>query len=276
MPRESRGRSAPFAKKKYGQHFLIDGNVIAKIVRTAGVVEGDHVLEIGPGRGALTGALLDAGADVLAVEVDATLAEGVKKDFAGRTLEVIVQDALKLSYTGLARERGCRFKVVSNLPYNISGPILARFLKEREAFSIMVLMFQKEVAERIAARPGTKEYGSLSVFSQVFTDVKLEFDVPAHLFVPRPKVTSSVVSLRVRERPKVEVYDEVFFRDVVRAAFSTRRKMLPNALKTLGFEREETLLALKEAGVEPSRRGETLSLEEFSGLAVALRRTKDG
>ncbi|MFQ5736083.1 MAG: 16S rRNA (adenine(1518)-N(6)/adenine(1519)-N(6))-dimethyltransferase RsmA [Thermodesulfobacteriota bacterium] len=260
----------PFARKRYGQHFLIDRNVVARIVRTAGVAPGDHVLEIGPGRGALTEQLLDAGARVLAIEVDPALAAGLFRQFPARKLEVVTADALKLSYTGLARERGCRFKVVSNLPYNISGPILAKFLDEREAFTSLVLMFQKEVAGRIAASPGTKEYGVLSVLSQTYTDVRAEFDVGAHLFVPRPKVTSSVVSFRVLDAPRVEVPDEAFFKSVVRAAFSTRRKMLPNALKTLGFDKETALRALGEAGVDPARRGETLSLEEFSALARAL------
>lgn len=274
MPRDA--RYPAFAKKRYGQHFLIDRNVIDKIVKAAGLSPGDHVLEIGPGRGALTEAMLEAGASVLAVEVDARLAEGLREVYAGRPLEVLTGDALKISYTELARERGVRFKAVSNLPYNISGPMLAKFLAERDAFTLMVLMFQKEVAARIAARPDTKEYGSLSVFSQVFTDVKIEFDVPAHLFVPRPKVTSSVVRLRVRDEPRVEVHDEAFFKSVVRSAFSTRRKMLPNALKTLGLGREEALAALNEAGVDPSRRGETLSLEEFSALTGALIRLKGG
>lgn len=269
-------RYPAFAKKKYGQHFLTDSNIIAKIVRTAEVAEGDHVLEIGPGRGALTGQLLAAGAFVLAIEVDPALAAGLEQSFSGARFELLRADALKVSYTELARERGCRFKAVANLPYNISGPVLAKFISEREAFISMVLMFQKEVAERIAAGPGTKAYGSLSVLCQVYADVKLEFDLGGHLFSPRPKVTSSVVSLRVLDSPRVEVCDEAFFRSVARAAFSTRRKMLPNALKTIGFEREEALSALSSAGIDPRRRGETLSLEEFSSLAGALYGLREG
>lgn len=269
-------RYPAFAKKKYGQHFLTDRNIIAKIVRTAAIAEGDHVLEIGPGRGALTEQLLAAGASVLAIEVDPALAGGLEQSFAGARFEVMRADALKVSYTALARARGCRFKAVANLPYNISGPLLAKFIGEREAFSMMVLMFQKEVAERIAASPGTKEYGSLSVLSQVYTDVKLEFDLGPHLFFPKPKVTSSVVSLRVLDEPRVHICDPAFFRSVVRAAFSTRRKMLPNALKTIGFEKEEAFDALSKAGIDPQRRGETLSLGEFSSLASALFRLRQG
>lgn len=265
-----------FARKKLGQHFLTDRNMIARIVRTAAVEEGDHVLEIGPGRGALTAQLLEAGASVLAIEVDPALAAFLERSFSGARFELLRADALKVSYTALAVERGCRFKAVANLPYNISGPLLARFLAEREAFTLMVLMFQKEVAERIAARPGTKDYGSLSVLSQVYTDVRVEFDLAPHLFFPRPKVTSSVVSLRVLDSPRVPVCDEAFFKSVVRAAFSTRRKMLPNALKTIGFEKEEAYSALLEARVDPRRRGETLSIGEFSELASALYALRHG
>jgi len=269
-------RYPAFAKKKYGQHFLTDGNILSKIVRTAALAEGDHVLEIGPGRGALTAEMLAAGASVLAIEVDPALAGVLEKSFSGARFELLRADALKVSYAALAAERGCRFKAVANLPYNISGPLLAKFLAERAAFTSMVLMFQKEVAARIAAAPGTRDYGSLSVLSQAYTDVKLEFDLAPHLFKPRPKVTSSVVSLRVLDEPRVHVCDEAFFRSVVRAAFSTRRKMLPNALKTIGFEKEEAFGALGEAGVDPQRRGETLSLEEFSSLASALFRLRHG
>ena len=269
-------RYPAFAKKKYGQHFLTDRNIISKIVRTAALTEGDHVLEIGPGRGSLTGQMLAAGASVFAIEVDPALAHGLEQSFAGERFEVLRADALKVSYAALARERGYRFKAVANLPYNISGPLLAKFLNEREAFTLMVLMFQKEVAARIAARPGTKDYGSLSVLSQVYTDVRLEFDLGPHLFFPRPKVTSSVVSMRVLDEPRVHVCEEAFFKTVVRAAFSTRRKMLPNALKTIGFEKEEALKVLGEAGVDPQRRGETLSIEEFSSLASALYALRHG
>ncbi len=272
---ERHGRT-PFARKRYGQHFLTDANIVAKILRAAELSAGDDVVEVGPGRGALTGALLESGARVVAVEVDTALAEGIRKGFAGASIEVINADALKVSYVELARERGVRFKVVSNLPYNISGPILAKFLAERSAFTLMVLMFQKEVAERITARPGTKQYGALSVLAQVYTDASAEFDVPAHLFVPRPKVTSTVVSLRVRSAPRVEIVDEAFFRTAVRAAFSTRRKMLPNALKTLGLEKEAVLGALSRAGIDPSRRAETLSLDEFGALVAALWESENG
>jgi 16S rRNA (adenine1518-N6/adenine1519-N6)-dimethyltransferase len=260
----------PRAKKKFGQHFLNDRNIIRKIVEAAGVKEGDLVLEIGPGTGMLTRELLEAGAAVIAIELDRDLIDGLRERFPDGNLTVIPADALKMSYAALAEEHGGRFKLVANLPYYISGPLLSKLLTERAAFSIMVLMFQKEVAVRIAAGPGNRDYGNLSVLSQAFTDVKREFDVPAHLFSPKPKVDSSVVSFRVLDAPKIDIDDEPFFRTVVRAAFGTRRKTLSNSLATLGLAKADTLAALQEAGVDPGRRGETLDLNEFERLAHAL------
>lgn len=262
--------ASPRAKKKFGQHFLNDRNIIRKIVEAAGVKKGDLVLEIGPGTGMLTRELLDAGARVIAVEVDKDLIGLLQERFQEDDLTIIPADALKMSYAALAQEHGGRFKLVANLPYYISGPLLSKLLTERAAFSIMVLMFQKEVAVRIAAGPGNRDYGNLSVLSQAFTDVKREFDVPAHLFSPKPKVDSSVVSFRVLDEPKIMIDDESYFRTVVRAAFGTRRKTLSNSLSVLGIGKADILGALQEAGVDPVRRGETLDLNEFSRLAHAL------
>lgn len=259
----------PRPKKRYGQHFLTDKNIIKKIVRAAGIEEGDQVLEIGPGTGALTEGLIEAGAFVLAIEVDTGLIEELKRKFTER-FEVMTADALKLSYTELSRQRNVRFKLVANLPYYISGPILAKLLEEREAFSIMVLMFQKEVGDRIAAGPGGRDYGILSVLSQMFTEVRKEFDVPSRLFFPKPKVDSSVVSFRVLGEPKAPLDDERFFKSVVRSAFGARRKQLVNSLCSQGIEKGQALLALNEAGIDPARRGETLNLNEFAKLAHAL------
>ncbi len=260
----------PIPRKRFGQHFLTDKNLIRKIVATASVAAGDLVLEIGPGRGSLTEGLIEAGAGVTAIEIDRDLARLLKERFPEESLKVIEADALRVPYRELARSSGSRFKLVSNLPYNISGPLLALLLKEREAFTVMVLMFQKEVAERIAAHPGTKSYGVLSVLSQAYTEVKIEFHVSRNLFTPRPKVDSAVVSLRVLERPRVDIEDEAFFRKVVKSAFGTRRKTLLNSLKTLGFGKDVLLPALDEAGIDPGRRGETLELAEFATLTKAL------
>ena len=258
------------AKKKFGQHFLNDRNIIRKIVEAAGVKEGDLVLEIGPGTGMLTRELLETGAAVVAVEVDRDLIALLRERFQEGSLTVIPADALKMSYAALAEEFGGRFKLVANLPYYISGPLLSKLLTERAAFSIMVLMFQKEVAVRIASGPGSRDYGNLSVLSQAFTDVRREFDVPSRLFSPKPKVDSSVVSLRVLDEPRIRIDDESFFRTVVRSAFGTRRKTLLNSLSSLGLEKADIAGALQEAFVDPGRRGETLDLNEFARLAHAL------
>lgn len=260
----------PRAKKRFGQHFLTDKNIIKKIVAAAGVKEGDRVLEIGPGTGVLTQELLSAGADVVAIEVDEDLIAFLKEKFLDKRLTIVPADALKVSYPALAEKQGGRLKLVANLPYYISGPLLSKLLTERAAFSIMVLMFQKEVAVRITSGPGSRDYGNLSVLSQAFTDVKREFDVPSHLFTPRPKVDSSVVSFKVLDTPKIAMDDEDFFRKVVRSAFGARRKTLLNALGSLGVGKEEILAALREAGIDPKRRGETLDLKEFGALSRAL------
>ena len=265
--------SQPFkyARKKLGQHFLVDRNVVGRIITAADVKDGEEVIEIGPGRGALTGDLLDAGARLTAIELDESLARSLVRDFGGRgLLEVRSEDAVRVSYTALSQEKGSRFKVVSNLPYNISGPIVARFVEERAAFTEFIIMVQKEVAERFTGRPGTKEYGALSVLIQTYMDAKLLFNVHPGSFKPRPKVESSVVSLRVLEEPRVEVGDERFYRSVVRASFVHRRKTLINSLKTLPLPTDEMRGVLDSLSIDPKRRGETLTLEEFSCLARGL------
>lgn len=258
-------------KKRLGQHFLTDKNIVRRIISVADILEGDHVLEVGPGKGILTEGLLNAGARVIAVEFDPALVHALKEKFAYfKGFEVIEADALKISFLELARGRGCVFKAVSNLPYNISGPITAKFIDERAVFSSLTLMFQKEVALRLAAAPGTKDYGGLSVFSQVWADVKRELDVSRNVFFPKPKVESAVVSFRFLPSPKVEIKDEAVFKKVVKAAFGTRRKTLLNALQTLGLSREAISQALAKSAIDPQRRGETLTLAEFSRLAVEL------
>lgn len=261
-------------KKRYGQHFLTDRNIVRKIVSAAGVSEGERVLEIGPGTGMLTEGLIEAGARVLAIEVDEGLADGLREKFPPERVEVIRGDALKLSFRELSSGRGERFKLVANLPYYISGPMLAKLLDEREAFTLMVLMFQKEVGDRIVSGPGSRDYGILSVLAQTYTEVKKEFDVPARLFFPKPKVDSTVLSFRVLDSPKIPVPDERFFKTVVRAAFGSRRKMLVNSLTLTGLGKSEAEGALREAGIDPGRRGETLDLNEFGRLARVLHERK--
>ncbi|MBI5888059.1 MAG: ribosomal RNA small subunit methyltransferase A [Deltaproteobacteria bacterium] len=260
-----------FPKKKFGQHFLTDKNLLSKIVRAADIKEGDRVLEVGPGHGALTDALLGAGAIVTAVEIDKDLTARLKARFADYpAFELVCGDALKISFLELSARHGVKLKAVSNLPYNISGPIIFKFIKQRAAFSRLVLMLQKEVADRLASGPGTKNYGAISVLTQLWCDVKVEFNVSRRLFKPPPKVDSSVVSFNIRGAPRVAVADEALFTRVVKSAFGLRRKTLLNALKSLPAEKDDILAASRSAGIDPQRRGETLSMEEFSLLTDAF------
>lgn len=264
-------------KKRLSQNFLIDRNVAAKIIRTAQVSEADRVVEVGPGRGILTEFIVGAGAELTCVEIDPALATSLEKSFKGvANFKVINEDALKFSFVDLAAGGDKKFKLISNLPYNISGPMLAKLIDERKVFTSMYLMFQKEVAERIVAGPGTKAYGSLSVLAQTYMDVKLEFNIAPQLFRPIPKVESTLISLSVLSAPRVEVKSEEFFKSVVRSAFAQRRKTLSNALGSLCHDKagkggkDRILKALESSGIDPSRRGETLGLEEFSRLTRAL------
>lgn len=258
-------------KKRLSQNFLIDRNVAAKIVSTAKISKGDLVIEVGPGRGMLTELIAGAGAKLTCIEIDPALSNSLEERFKDASnVKVINADALKFSFLDLGAGVEKKFKIISNLPYNISGPMLAKLIDEREVFFSMHLMFQKEVALRIVAVPGTKAYGSLSVLAQTYMDVKLLFDIPPHLFRPVPKVESTLISLRVLDAPRVPVTSEGFYKLVVRSAFAQRRKTLTNALQTLGVDKKGVLKALESSGIEPKRRGETLDLEEFSVLTSAL------
>lgn len=260
--------------KRFSQNFLVDERIADKIVDTLQLTADDMVIEVGPGLGILTERLLDTGATVLAIEIDRGLTDVLSKRFCERDNfeKIICQDALKVSYKELANQYGKRCKVVSNLPYNISTPIIFKFLEEREAFSMFLLMLQKEVAERIVSRPDTKEYGVLSVLIQLLADVAVEFDVPPSCFYPEPKVYSSVVIFNILQRPRIDVDDVAFFKKVVKAAFGHRRKTLLNALKSLKLPSEQLKEGMETSGINPQRRGETLSLKEFGILSAALRK----
>ncbi len=259
------------AKKRFGQNFLIDKNIIRKIIRGAGELKGRSVLEVGPGTGMLTEALLDEGALVTAIEVDKTLIEKLKENFKDRDdLTVICGDVLKLEFEELPMK--APIKVVANLPYNISGPLIERFVRNKGFFESFTVMLQKEVAKRIASKPGTKDYGYLSVMVQTYMDAKLLFDVARTCFRPVPDVTSSVVSMVVKEKPYLSdtvPYD--FYKSVVRAAFATRRKTIINSFKGSGFDVEMVRDALKCCGIDEGLRAETLSVEQFCSLAKALK-----
>jgi 16S rRNA (adenine1518-N6/adenine1519-N6)-dimethyltransferase len=254
-------------KKSLGQNFLKDPHYLKRIADAARIESGDQVLEIGPGLGHLTGELAARAGKVLALELDERLIPVLHKDFAEKpNVEIVQADALVYSYGDLQG----KWKVVANLPYYISTPVIRKLLESRPKFISFTLMLQKEVAERIAASPGGKEYGYLSVLVQLYTAPRMEFTVPAGAFTPVPKVDSAVITLAVRDRPAVIVQSEGFLIRVVQAAFSQRRKTLGNTMRRLGMSKERTERAIQSAGIDPGRRAETLSVEEFGRLADAL------
>ncbi len=274
MTNSTENKPVRFAKKSLGQNFLVDKNVVANIISAAGIVEGERVLEIGPGTGLLTCALLEAGAKVVAIEKDDELCKRLKQEFAeNEDFTLIEADALEVDFIELSKKYATRLKVVSNLPYNISGPVMAKFLENYRAFSGFILMLQKEVAQRFAATSGTKAYGILSVLIRAYGSARMLFDVSPNSFKPRPKVTSTVVGITLFEDSAIPITDDALYpvlRQVVRAAFGQRRKTLLNALKALGCEPEVLTDALASVDIDPKRRGETLSFEEFLNLAKEL------
>lgn len=252
------------AKKSLGQHFLLDLNITAKIARLACVAEGDLVLEIGPGPGGLTRALLAAGGDVVAVERDRRCIAALEELSAvyPERLRIVEGDALSVDETALLP--GCaRAKIVANLPYNISTELLVKWLKQPALWSAMALMFQKEVADRILAAPGSKAYGRLSIIAQAASKPSRGFDLPAQAFTPPPKVASTVVLFAP---PESHVKNIAALEEVTQAAFSQRRKMVRSSLKpvfgaALGA-------ALAAAGVRETQRAEEIPVEKFLTLAA--------
>ncbi len=261
----------PRPRKALGQNFLTDRNIITKIIAAAQPAPEDCVLEVGPGRGALTDLLAQRVRRLVAVEFDRDLAAILRQRFSDASHVVIhEQDVLKVDFGPLLGAD--RFKVVANLPYNISTPVLFRFLEERHRFSKLVVMLQKEVGERLAAPPDCSDYGVLTVLFRQWFEVKREFLVAPGCFHPAPKVESVVISLVPLAQSRVEVGDQSLFERVVKAAFAMRRKTLWNCLKSadlLDPPRLEELLA--ECGIDGRRRGETLDLEEFARLSRQLR-----
>jgi 16S rRNA (adenine1518-N6/adenine1519-N6)-dimethyltransferase len=255
-------------KKEKGQHFLQDEGVLQTILDHADLGAGDTVLEIGPGLGVLTEGLAAAG-QVIAVETDPELCTYLTLRFADRSnVQIVRRDILKYNLEELPARK---VKVVANLPYYISTPILMHLIGRVHRFSLILIMLQKELAERITAVPGTKKYGSLSIAVQFYTSTGIVAHVPKTSFYPAPEVDSAIVRLRVLDRPPVRVPDpEGFFR-IVRAAFSQRRKTLRNAL--IGsrlFSKERLDAAFRTAEIDPTRRAETLSIEEFARLSAFL------
>jgi 16S rRNA (adenine1518-N6/adenine1519-N6)-dimethyltransferase len=252
-------------KKTLGQSFLVDLRILERIGEIAELSGQDEVVEIGAGLGVLTTFLGERVKRVIAIEKDPRFIDKLKEiTVPFGNIELVHQDALGIEFKKFYL--GNKLKVVSNLPYSVSSPILIKLLDEREVFSLMVLMVQKEVGERIVASPGTKAYGSISVLIQTYMDAEIKLHVPPSAFWPQPKVESVVLKLIPLSSPRVNVPDERFFRRVVKAAFSSRRKILANSLSSI-FPRDMVEAILKAAEIDRKRRAETLSLEEFGRIA---------
>lgn len=262
------------ARKSLGQNFLVPGWG-EKIAAAAQVAAGDHVVEIGPGLGALTEALLERGAIVTAVDLDEAMIRVLKKQLGDRPgLTLVHADARELDLAEIAAKAGTKLRVTGNLPYYASSPLLRRAIDQRAHVLSATFTLQKEVADRIAAPPGSKTYGSLSVLTQVWADATVPLKLPPGAFFPRPGVDSAVLHLVMREDPRVAVPDPAFFERVVFGAFSQRRKTILNSMRgsrELGATPEAVAAALAGAKIDPGRRAETLSVEEFGALSEALR-----
>lgn len=264
-------------QKKFGQNFLIDENVVEKIVRDAGVTKDDFVLEIGPGIGTMTQILCENAREVVAVEIDDKLIPILTEDTLSwyDNVTVIHEDILKLDIVKLANERngGKPIKVVANLPYYITTPIIMGLFESHVPLDSITIMVQKEVADRMKAEPGTKDYGALSLAVQYYAEPYLAANVPPNCFIPRPNVGSAVIRLTRHEQPPVQVADEKLMFRLIRAAFNQRRKTLANSLNNspeLFFPKEQIQEAIAALDVSPSVRGEALSLEQFAQLANLL------
>ncbi len=263
-------------QKKYGQNFLIDTHVLEKIVRAAEITAEDFVLEIGPGIGTMTQYLCEKARRVVAVEVDRKLIPVLEETLSGYdNVAVLNEDVLKIDIAELAQEynQGKPIKVVANLPYYITTPIIMGLFEAHVPLESITVMVQKEVAERMQAAPGTKEYGALSLAVQYYAKAEVVANVPPNCFMPRPKVGSAVIRLTCHKDRPVTVSDEAFLFRVVRASFNQRRKTLVNGLgndAALGVTKEQAVQALEKMGLQPDVRGERLSLQEFAQLSNLL------
>ncbi|MEI6286970.1 MAG: 16S rRNA (adenine(1518)-N(6)/adenine(1519)-N(6))-dimethyltransferase RsmA [Bacillota bacterium] len=257
------------ASKRLGQNFLVNEEVVNSIVSRAEITVGDNVLEIGPGLGTLTQKLIEAGANVKAVEIDAKMINILATTLEGyQNVEIIHADVLEVDLEQLFG--GQPFKVVANLPYYITTPIVMTLLEKKLPITQIVVMMQKEVAERFTATPGGKEYGAVTVAVQYFSVPEMLFEVAPQSFIPEPAVTSAVVQLKLRSEKPVMLIDEDKFFAVIKAAFAQRRKTLSNNLRAYGICSEALQALSATTQIDFSRRGETLSLQEFATLANEL------
>ncbi|MBU5463316.1 16S rRNA (adenine(1518)-N(6)/adenine(1519)-N(6))-dimethyltransferase RsmA [Anaerotignum sp. MSJ-24] len=260
-------------KKGFGQNFLIDTNVLDNIADAAGITSEDTVLEIGPGFGSLTQTVAERAKKVISLEIDTKLIPILNETLADyNNIEIINKDVLKCDIDELSREKndGKPFKVVANLPYYITTPIIMDMLEKHSAVTSMTVMVQKEVAERMQAGPKSSDYGALSVAVQFYADTNIDMIVQPSCFMPRPKVASAVITLKLRDKPSVDVKDKKLFFHIVKCAFGQRRKTLLNTLCNQGnfnMTKEEIGEVIRSAGLDERIRGEAMSLQEFGILS---------
>lgn len=257
--------------KSLGQNFLIDDSVLEDIVEGAEICKDDFVIEIGPGVGTLTRELLKRAKRVCAIELDSDLIPILQKELKDFDNFILInKDALKVDFNEIIGEEKS-VKLVANLPYYVTTPIILKLLTGGYPFKSLTIMIQKEVAERIDAVPGGKDYGSLSLLVQYYCNTKIIRKVAPSSFIPQPKVDSMVINLERLDTPRVSVKDEKLFFDLIRDSFNMRRKTLSNALKNIKLSKEDMAKAFEIAGIDPKRRGETLSIEEFARLADVIK-----
>jgi 16S rRNA (adenine1518-N6/adenine1519-N6)-dimethyltransferase len=263
-------------RKKLGQSFLVDVNTIHKIAAAGRFSSDDIVVEIGAGIGLLTKDIAQVAKRVIAVEIDPQLVKILHDQFDEcSNVEIHSCDILKFDISSISNNYNTKVNVIGNIPYNISSPVIFHLLSSRSVISCFTLMLQKEVVQRLVSLPDNKNYGVPSVLLQMYADIERLFDVSANCFYPRPKVESSILQGKFREKPLFDLTDEAFFRRLVKASFAQRRKMLTNNLKNAKFLEEfsapELKDALDKAGIDGKRRGETLSLQEFGNLSNILK-----
>ncbi|HQK53545.1 MAG TPA: 16S rRNA (adenine(1518)-N(6)/adenine(1519)-N(6))-dimethyltransferase RsmA [Sedimentibacter sp.] len=265
--------------KSLGQNFLIDGNIIKRIVEIAGLDEKSGVLEIGPGFGTLTQLLCKKANKVIAIEVDKSLIEIHKGTLDYPNLKIIYDDFLKVDVNKLIEEefKGLDVKIVANLPYYITTPIIMKILEEKYKVSKIVVMVQKEMAQRLNSKPGTKNYGAITLAVQYRADTNIAMIVPNSVFMPKPKVDSAVIEFRILPKPRIDVCDEKMLFKVIKASFAQRRKTILNGLSnSLNFSKDIINESLVSAGMNPGIRGEKLTLEEFGRISDEIsKRVKD-
>lgn len=257
------------ANKKLGQNFLINQQIIDEIIEKAEITKEDVVLEIGPGLGSLTKALIQNAKKVIVVELDDNMIPILKNRFGEENLEIIHEDILKINLNDIIKANG-RIKVVANLPYYITTPIVMRLLEEEYDIESITVMVQKEVGERLCAKAGDRELGAVTIAVNYYSNAKMVIDVPKENFLPAPEVDSCVIRLDVLKEPPVELKDKKAFFRLVKAAFSQRRKTINNSLASGGYNKEDVIKVLEELQLNPKLRAEDLSIQDFANISNLL------